>query len=255
MRLELDSLSYAYNARAPLFQALNLRLDIPQFISVIGPNGAGKSTLLKIWANLLKPKTGSVLLNTKEINSMPLNERAKAIAYLPQSSSTTFTSTVEEVVLLGRRPYLDMFSTYSRADYEKVYESLELVGLSDFSKRKIDTLSGGELQRCMIARMLCTDAEVLILDEPISAIDINQTLLILNLFKRLVEQGKTVVTSLHQIELAYRFSDLTICLGKTITNNHLIGPAKKIITVKNLKSVFNIQARFHENHLLVEKAL
>ena len=255
MRLELDSLSYAYNARAPLFQALNLRLDIPQFISVIGPNGAGKSTLLKIWANLLRPKTGSVLLNTKEINSMPLNERAKAIAYLPQSSSTTFTSTVEEVVLLGRRPYLDMFSTYSRADYEKVYESLELVGLSDFSKRKIDTLSGGELQRCMIARMLCTDAEVFILDEPISAIDINQTLLILNLFKRLVEQGKTVVTSLHQIELAYRFSDLTICLGKEIPNNHLIGPAKKIITVKNLKSVFNIQARFHENHLLVEKAL
>ena len=255
MRLELNNLSYAYNARPPLFQALNFRLDIPQFISVIGPNGAGKSTLLKIWANLLKPKTGSVLLNTKEINSMPLNERAKAIAYLPQSSSTTFTSTVEEIVLLGRRPYLDMFSTYSQADYEKVYESLELVGLSDFSKRKIDTLSGGELQRCMIARMLCTDAEVFILDEPISAIDINQTLLILNLFRTLVEQGKTVVTSLHQIELAYRFSDLTICLGKTITNNHLIGPAKKVITVKNLKLVFNIQARFHENHLLVEKAL
>ena len=174
--LELKNISYQYHKKAdvpPLFEDLSVKFQGATMTSIIGPNGAGKSTLLKVIADILQPAQGSVLLNNRPLREYPATEKAKSIAYLPQRTDIQFDISVKDTVLLGRAAHRRAFQAYSEKDLNMAMQSLEAVDMQNFSERSINTLSGGEYQRVMIARMLCSEADIFLFDEPISSLDIH----------------------------------------------------------------------------------
>ena len=183
-----------------------------QWLAVIGPNGAGKSTMLRAAAGLLRHQ-GSVELDGTPIGALSPRARARRVAYAPQVPAMPAGMTVLDYVLLGRTPYLGYLARESRHDREVAASVLERLDLNAVTGRQLGSLSGGEQQRVVLARALAQQADVLLLDEPTTALDIGHQQQVLDLVDRLrLDDGLTVVSSLHDLTVAGQYADALLLL-------------------------------------------
>lgn len=225
-----------------------INLDVPQgsFLSILGPNGSGKTTLLKNICNLLHPHKGSVLIEEKDIEKIKFKKLAQMIAVVHQGTDVQFDFPIFDVVMMGRFPYLKRFQTEGRKDEEIVKKAMEATSTWHLRNKSINEISGGERQRVLIARALTQQPKVLILDEPISHLDIKYQIEILDLCKRLnKEQNITVITTLHDINMASRYSDYIVLLEKGKVR--VMDVPEKVLTEENIEEVYGIKVELIRN--------
>lgn len=208
----IRELSYAGSDRL-LLEQINLELPAGRLYGIIGHNGSGKSTLIKLLSGENRPSGGRVLLNGVDIHQLPPRQLAQQLAYLPQKLPAAADFLVEELVLLGRFPHRGWLSAPSDADRQIATAAMAQTNVSALATRPVNVLSGGERQRVWLALALAQQATVLLLDEPLAALDIVYQVEVLQLLRRLVdEQGLTVIVIIHDINLAAQYCDDFIAL-------------------------------------------
>ncbi|RQP26533.1 ABC transporter ATP-binding protein [Piscinibacter terrae] len=181
----------------------------PGWTAIVGPNGAGKSTLLRTLAGLIPPAAGSVRLDGNDINTLSPTERGRRIAWLAQQTPVSGELTVRETVRLGRLPHIGIFGSHSAHDEQVVDEAMAATECGAWRHRRLHELSGGERQRVMLARVLATEAQVLLLDEPTTHLDPPHQVALARLFRQLAKQ-RTVVSVLHDLSLALHADRLLV---------------------------------------------
>lgn len=234
MKLEVQNVSYTYeHDRKPMglhnphdFQTriyktdtlvlkdVSFTISSGEMVAFLGKNGAGKTTMLRIIPSFLTPLSGDILVDEVSVRSMSLHDKAKAIAYIPQFSQTAFAYTVKESVLMGRSPYISMFSRPSKQDEKRAFEILDELGILDLAGRPTNEISGGERQLVLIARALMQDAKLLILDEPTSFLDYSNQLLVLEKTMELTRKGYACLYSTHNPDLALAYSTRVLAMDK-----------------------------------------
>lgn len=233
--LDVHKLSARYNGRFAL-EDVTFHLHAGERIAVVGPNGAGKSTLFKVVAGVLQPSSG-------EVNVYGSTPRGHVcIAYIPQRSQVdwNFPVSVADVVMMGRIAKLGPLGWPKKRDWDLVYKALETVNLSDLTKRQISQLSGGQQQRMFIARALAQEAELMLMDEPLSGLDTPSQESILSLLDEFQRQNVTVMVATHDLEQASQYFDRIMLL-----NHRLIGfgPPEQVLQTKKLIQAYGGRLR------------
>ncbi len=209
MMLSVSGIEFSYNSH-PVVKDIAFHLDKGMVVGILGVNGAGKSTLLKCLNKVLTPQKGSVLLNQEEILAMKGTEIAKRMAYMPQKYFGDSLS-VFDAVLLGRKPHIRWAA--GPGDFQMVENILKSMNLDSFALRPVNSLSGGEMQKVVIARALAQEPKVLLLDEPTSNLDIKNQFEVMAMIRRIVkEQELSAVVSIHDLNLAFRFADMFLMM-------------------------------------------
>ncbi len=240
-RLETKQLSLAYDG-APIIRNLNLSIPAQKITVLVGANGCGKSTLLRGLAKLLKPKSGIVYLDGKDISQLKAKTIAKKLGMLPQSPTAPEGLTVRDLVAMGRYPYQSWMQQWSTEDEEKVAEALEITTMTELAARPLDSLSGGQKQRAWIAMVLAQDTDILLLDEPTTFLDLSHQVELLDLLAELQEnQGKTIVMILHDLNLSCRYADYLVAIqqGKV----YATGTPEQVMTESMVRDVFDLECR------------
>ena len=235
--LELIKINGGYG-KNHIINDINIRFESNMISSVIGTNGCGKSTLLQICCGLLKPFSGNVYINGNDTSEMKHIELAKKISYLPQVH-TIGNISVKALVSHGRFPYLGYPRTYTDNDRRKIEEAMQIAEVSDISDRSVSELSGGQQQRVYIAMMLAQDTDIILMDEPITYLDIGHQLELMELAVKLKNAGKTVVMVLHDINMTLTYSDFVAVMknGKIIES----GTPEKVVSSGAIEKAFGIQ--------------
>jgi iron complex transport system ATP-binding protein len=240
-RLETKYLTLAYDS-APIIRNLNLAIPAQKITVLVGANGCGKSTLLRGLAKLLKPKSGIVYLDGKNISQLKAKTVAKKLGMLPQSPVAPEGLTVKDLVAMGRYPYQSWLQQWSKEDEKKVAEALEITTMSELAARPIDSLSGGQRQRAWIAMVLAQDTDLLLLDEPTTFLDLSHQVELLDLLDELhSSKGKTIVMILHDLNLSCRYGDYLVAVrqGKI----YATGTPKQVMSEEMVREVFNLECR------------
>lgn len=206
---------------------------------IIGPNGSGKTTCIKSMAGLITPDRGVVMLDGRPLAEFSLRERARIIAYVPQSTEVPFPFTVLEMVLMGRAPYLKPFAFEGQNDVALAHKAMGETEIGAFAGRRIQELSGGERQRAVLARALVQGARIMLLDEPTASLDLRHKVMFYSILKRrCVDQRLTVVSAMHDINLASLFCDRLVLLDR----GHIaaLGKPNDVLQENTLQRVFRI---------------
>jgi len=210
--LEVRALSVARNG-ARIIQELDVTVAGGEWVAIIGPNGAGKTTLLHALSGLVE-FSGDVLVDSMASRSLARRELARRIALVPQQPHIPYELTVAEYVLLGRTPHIGYFASEGRADRLAAERAIARLSLRSLVTRTLGSLSGGELQRTVLARALAQEAPILLLDEPTSALDLGRQQLALELIDRLRRQsGLTIVSAMHDLSMAGLYADRLLLMG------------------------------------------
>jgi iron complex transport system ATP-binding protein len=231
-----------------LVRDLDLELAPGTLTVIVGPNGSGKTSLLRTLMGLLQPRMGIVRLDGRPLAEHRPRERARAIAWLPQRTELPWAMPVERLVMLGRAPHLSALAGPNREDRRAVDQALTRVGADHLRERDVLTLSGGELQRVLLARLLATEAPLLILDEPTTALDIGHALGLLELCRELAATGHGILLSLHQLEQARRYGDRALLLTGD-EGGWRAGDCDDVLTPDRLAEVFGVDVRLADDHL------
>lgn len=212
--VEVVKLECRYDGHTVL-SGINLQVKEGEVLALVGPNGAGKTTLLKAMAGIIKPHHGEVLLKGAHLKRLSSRKIARSLAYSPQQIKAELPLTVEQTVALGRIPHRGWLLPFNSADKKVIERSLEQVGLTHLRYQRVDELSGGELQRAVLGRVLAQSSEILLLDEPISYLDLKYQTEILELVKTFSHrEGATVIITLHDLNLAALYADRIALLGE-----------------------------------------
>lgn len=219
-----------------------------EFVGLIGANGSGKSTLLKAVSGLLPVRQGEILINGTAHETFSQKERAKQVAVVPQSYAIDYAFTVEDMVMMGRNPYLSFRDREGTKDLELVAEAMRLTRTEQFRDRMFNELSGGEMQRVIIARAIAQQSDIILLDEPTSALDVQHQIEVMELIVKLNrERGKTVLAVLHDLNMAARYCDRLIMLhdGKVLAD----GAPEEVMTQENLQILYEMQMIIRKNNV------
>lgn len=239
--VKTDSLSIGYTNHL-LFENLNLHIPQGEITVFVGSNGCGKSTLLRSIARLLKPESGAVLLEGKDVNRMSSKDVAKKMGILPQSPISPEGLTVHDLVKQGRYPHQSWLKRWSEEDTVKVEAAMEATNISDLRDQAVDTLSGGQRQRAWIAMTLAQDTDVILLDEPTTYLDMTHQIEILDLLFELNEKkNRTIVMVLHDINLASRYAHNIVAIKDGEV--HAQGKPEEIVTCDLVRSVFGMECQ------------
>jgi ABC-type cobalamin/Fe3+-siderophores transport system ATPase subunit len=240
--LNAKHLSLVLGNKSVVTQA-DVHVNAGEFIGLIGPNGAGKSSLLRILAGLIKPNSGQVELTAQHIptaiEKIPAQLRARFMAYLAQHETPAWPLSVKNIVALGRSPW-NSSVTVSAEDELEILKALAMTEVDSLAERPITELSGGELQRALLARVFAGNPTLIVADEPIAALDVYHQLHIMELLQAHAQQGGAVIAALHDLSLAARFCSRLILMhhGKLIAE----GEPVNVLTPANLASVYGISA-------------
>jgi len=224
-------------------EQLDIHISSNEFVGLIGPNGAGKSSLLRMLSCLVKPQTGNVNLSAQEglapIEKIPAQTRARFMAYLAQHETPAWPLSVRNLVALGRSPWNSAVNT-NADDEVAISNALSMTGVTALAERPVTELSGGELQRALLARVFAGKPKLIVADEPIIALDVYHQLHIMELLQAHAQQGGAVIAALHDLSLASRFCSRLILMnhGKLIAEGEPI----KVLTPENLARVYGISA-------------
>ena len=240
--IEVKNLSFAYGKRE-ILRDVSFKAESGEIVGILGNNGAGKSTLVTCLNHILKPKSGKIILNGKDAETLSKRELAQYISYVAQKNEQTQT-TVFDSVLLGRKPYIKW--SIGQEDIAVCDEIIERVGLSEMKLRALDELSGGELQKVMLARALVQQPKVMLLDEPTSNLDPKNQYEMMKLVRQVAdEKNITVLVVIHDLSLAMRFCDKFLLMkdGKVF-----IYGDKSVLTDENIFPVYGMHAYIEKLH-------
>jgi len=220
LKLTINNLSFNYNG-LPALEDVALEVGLGEVLSIVGPNGSGKSTLLKCINRILKTKQNTVMIDGRDVGKIRLKDLAKIMGYVPQISLSTFPFSVFDVVLMGRRPYIQW---------------------NDLAMRYFNELSGGEQQKVIIARALAQQPQILLLDEPTSSLDIKHQLEIICILRSLAQSKDcSIIVAMHDLNLASRFSDRMLMLKEGCI--FAVGDPVSVLTEKNIEAVYGVKSR------------
>lgn len=242
MTLVADSIRQGYGDNV-VIDGISFELEKGSLISVLGPNGSGKSTLIRTVCGMMKPWSGSLSVDGKDISDMEPKELSRNLGYVPQRYMQTDYLKVFDAVLIGRAPYMSW--SYSRDDFEHAENAMVRMDVMDLADRYVNDLSGGQLQKIIIARALAQDPNYFILDEPTSALDLKNQMVALRTVKDIVSEGRSgALVALHDLNLAMRFSDETIMLkdGRV----YAMGRPEDVITEESIRDVYGVSSEVYE---------
>ena len=239
-----EQMTVGYDGK-PLIRDIEIRLNRGEILTLIGPNGAGKSTILKSLTRQLKLVGGTVYLDQKLMSQMSGKEVAQKLAVVTTERIRPELMTCEDIVATGRYPYTGTLGILSEGDWEKVHKAMEMVHALDFKDRDFTAISDGQRQRILLARAICQEPEVMILDEPTSYLDIRHKLELLTILRKMAkENGITVIMSLHEIDLAQKISDQVICVkGDRIAE---FGDPEEIFTEATIRDLYEIDNGYYD---------
>jgi iron complex transport system ATP-binding protein len=237
--IELRDVSVRLGATEAL-KDFSLAVETGEWVALIGPNGAGKTTALRALCGLVA-YSGEITIDGVDIRSFGRRNLARQAAFVPQIPETPPELTVAEYVLLGRTPYLAYFGTEGREDRLAAERALERLELRELAARSLGSLSGGELQRAVLARALAQEAPILLLDEPTTALDLGRQQQALELVHALRDGGLTIVTTMHDLTLAGQYADRLVLLdrGQTVAD----GPPHEVLSELNVASFYGANVR------------
>ncbi len=244
--LEIDRLRAGYTRAESVLKGLDFSMDEGEFIGVVGPNGSGKSTLLRAITNVLKFWSGDMRLKEEHITTLSREQIARSIAVVPQDTYISFPYSVGEVVLMGRNPYLSRFENYDKKDKKIAKRCMKMTSTLKFKDKRINELSGGEIQRVIVARALTQNPDLLLLDEATSHLDIGHKKDIMDTVKKLNEnRGLSVISVHHNLNLAARYCEKILIMDDGM--DHSFGAPEKVLTRSNIKAVYGIDAEIHRH--------
>lgn len=243
--ITLANIAFRYAGREQaLFEDLSLEIPAGSITAILGPNGAGKSTLLYLILGLLQPTAGSVLLNARPRYSYSRRELGRLVGLVAQEEAIPFNFTAQEYVLLGRAPHLNLLETPRPHDLEIARQALERIGAATMAHRPLPTLSGGERQLVLLARVLAQAPRVLLLDEPTAHLDLSNKGRVLQLVREMVAEGVTAILTTHEPELAAALADTVVLMraGRVLA----AGPLEQVFTAENLSRTYDIPVRVQQ---------
>jgi iron complex transport system ATP-binding protein len=219
----------------------NVSVTLPpnEFVALVGPNGAGKTTLIKALAGLV-PAFGKVEIEGRDRAQMKARERAKTLAYLPQGHDFSWPLPAAEIVALGRFPHADPFSPVTPEDRQAVTQALELTGMKAYATRIVTTLSGGERARIALARVLATQAKILLADEPTMSLDPRHQFVVMEILRHTARMRGATLAVVHDLSLAARYADRVLILekGRIVAE----GKPAETLTPDRIAKFFGVEA-------------
>lgn len=238
IKLQAKEIIFGYDSN-PILENVNFEIAPSRLVTIVGPNGSGKSTLIKCIDRIVSPQGGSILIDRKDVTKMSRMDVARYLSYVPQSSVRIFPTNVFDTILMGRRPHIGWLG--SDGDEEKVWDVLRLLNIERLAMSNFNELSGGQQQKVLIARALVQEAEVMLLDEPTSNLDIWHQLDVMNIIRDVVKKREiTAIMALHDLNLASTYSDRIIMMkrGRIVA----AGDPNSVITAENIASVYRVEA-------------
>ncbi|MBN1785651.1 MAG: heme ABC transporter ATP-binding protein [Candidatus Methanofastidiosa archaeon] len=245
MELQVSSLDFGYFTKNVL-KNISFTARSGEVFGIVGPNGSGKTTLLKCLRMALVPKRGKIKLDGEDITKWDRTEIAKYFGVVPQNTNISFPFTVLEIVMMGRIPHLGRMQSEGKEDIEIVKRAMKLTAISDLYYRYASNLSGGEVQRVIIARALAQQPKILLLDEPTSNLDINHQFETMKLIRYLAKKENMIVVIIsHDLNLSMRYCDNLLLLdgGKVFS----AGRPEDVLTSENIRKVYGVEARIDYN--------
>jgi len=238
--LSLRDVSYSY-AGSEAVGGVTFSLGERELVALTGPNGSGKSTLLKMIARVLEPQRGEILFEGRGIRTWPAKEYARRVGYLPQDPDPAFPMRAIEVVVSGRAPYLGRFAWESATDWEEAERALALCDAVHLRDRYLDEMSGGERKRVFLARVLAGTPRLIVLDEPLAALDLSHVQQFSRLLRDVVDRtGCTVLFAAHDLNWAAAHSDRMLVLQRGTLA--LDAPPAEIMTAEVMRTLFGFEA-------------
>ena len=241
---QTQNLTVGYDGK-PLIRDITINVEKGEIVTLIGPNGAGKSTILKSITRQLKTISGAVTIDNQGLNAYSYKELSTKMAVVLTERMKPELMTCRDIVATGRYPYTGRLGLLSKADEEKVAQALHAVHAMEIAERDFNAISDGQRQRILLARAICQEPEIIILDEPTSFLDIRHKLELLSILRSMAkEKGITVIMSLHEIDLAQKISDKIICVkGDTIES---CGAPEEVFGEANIRELYDIDQGYYD---------
>ena len=237
MSLEAQGLAFGYPER-PVGRDVSLVVEPGEVLCLLGPNGCGKTTLFKTLLGLLPPQGGHVTLSGDALIGLSRQEIARRIAYVPQATSSVFSYTALDLVLMGRTAHRSLFSGPTHADHDYAHRALSELGISDLADRDVTRLSGGQRQLVVVARAIAQAAPLIVMDEPTASLDFGNQVVVLAQVRRLADRGAGIVLSTHDPDHAFAVAHRVALLREgTIV---AIGAPADVLTAERLRQVYGI---------------
>ncbi|WP_251343859.1 ATP-binding cassette domain-containing protein [Haloplanus halophilus] len=237
--ISIDDVSVSFGD-VPVLESVSTSVAEGALVGLVGPNGAGKTTLLRAITGTLSPDAGSVRVTGERLADLSSRAASRLVATVPQSTASTFEFDVRRIVAMGRTPHVDRLGSRTPADRRAVEEAMERTAVDHLADRPVTEVSGGERQRVFLARALAQDTPVLLLDEPTSDLDVNHQVRTLELVADLVEEGRTVVAAIHDLDLAARYCDELRLLADG--GIRAAGPPASVLTDEAVEAAFDARA-------------
>lgn len=245
--ISTKNLNHSYGDHLVLMN-ISFAVSKGEFFIIIGPNGSGKTTLMKLISGILKLQKGRLEILDRPIDGYSRKALAKTIAFVPQMVPVDFPFTVNEIVLMGRSPYLGMLGLEEEKDLKIAKQAIAFTGMEHLAHRQLDQLSGGEQQRVFIARAICQEPDIILLDEPTASLDLAHQTRVMDLMEKLkAQKGITVVMVSHDVNLAAMYSDQLLLLN----NGQVVcqGSPDEVLTFKTLEETYGCTLLVDESPL------
>jgi iron complex transport system ATP-binding protein len=237
--LDIENVHYSIG-ESKILDNVTIEFTKGRFYSIVGPNGSGKTTLLKNIIKSINPTKGLVVLDGQDMKSMKAKEVASKIGYVPQNTSMELDFTCYDVVMMGRSHKLKGFQNESKSDVDSVINAMKVMDTLHLKDKFITEISGGERQRVILARAIAQDGECIILDEPISHLDIKHQISVLEQLQKLKKSGKTIITVLHDLNFALNYSEEVILMKEGGVYSK--GEVDKVLTSEHIKNVYGVNS-------------
>jgi len=240
--IKLEDISFTYSSENNnVLRTLSLEVQKGDITAILGPNGIGKTTLLHLILGWISADSGTIYLAGKKLEEYSRREMGKLIGLVPQDEHITFEYSLLEYVLLGRTPHLHSLESPGKRDYEIAMKSLEKVGMATLANRPVTHLSGGEKQLVLVARSLAQEPKILLLDEPMSNLDLANKIRLIEVLRSLKEEGVTILFTSHEPEVAAGISDYLILMGSDNTIEH--GITRTVLNSESLSRIYGVTVK------------
>ncbi|MCB2293303.1 heme ABC transporter ATP-binding protein [Clostridium algoriphilum] len=242
--IEINNVSFSFERE--VLKNININIKRGNFYTILGPNGSGKTTLLRILSKSLHMDKGEIYIDEEELTQIKSKILAKKMAVVSQSTEIEFDFSVQDIVLMGRIPHIPRFSSESEKDMEIAKNAMEMTNTWEFKDKSINALSGGERQRVVVARAIAQETGIILLDEPISHLDIHQQIEIMNQLKQLNKnKNVTIIAVLHDLNIAAAYADHMILMHDCKVYKD--GAPEEVLTEDIIKKVYGLEVYVTKN--------